>query len=450
MIKQYVNLTYDAEKRHGRTVTYRVSATPSLGRRVKWILEADPSNTDLKYLSQKERARFQKDETVEDRQGYFRNTLFLPHVGGDKYKVKVHRAEDDPSTAVLVEEIETWRKIYITVHWIEQTGKQIYTNIKQRLNDGLAAGFVECEEVLVAKPAQTQLHRNLNDRSLRSKYKELYPLAHKPFHLRIVLVKEAYRDKEGMTTVLVNETTNDALAEVVKSGSNYKVKAKLDKELIEDDDWLVSAAGAERVGGGWGPAVDLGGSVEKEDSRTLVVDLGAHAGLNTALETGGRVGVTFRFKYKDKKNGSSQGNWNCVRTDRGGDRAAVERGILGTFVHENGHAFAQVVREEQLYDDKGEPRTGVDSTETNAMFYTDEFGGKGRHCHTNAKLQASSSTASGQIYKWDNTAGGDLCTMYHAGSAHRNDGVFCDSCLPRLKRANLSAQTMLAAGWDRY
>ncbi len=84
MTKQYVNLTYDAQKRHGRTVSYRVKATPATGRRVKWILEADPNNTDLKHLAKKDRARSQNEETAEDRQGYFRNTLFLPHVGGDK------------------------------------------------------------------------------------------------------------------------------------------------------------------------------------------------------------------------------------------------------------------------------------------------------------------------------------------------------------------------------
>jgi hypothetical protein len=492
MPDQFVNLPYDKEKRQGNKIVYKVRTTvsnadntPAPGRPIVWVLEPDPNNTEIRFLAAKERARLEHAETTSDDKAWATNTLYLPHVGGDKYKVKIYRRGDNPNTARLVEEVTTWRKIYYTVHYVGHPARALYNRIKTRMHQGFASGFVRLDEVNVAPTPEVEEDAVATSNDLRTIYKGSYPLGYKPWHARIVIAKKLVDAVTANMNVQIRATTNTAECVVTPSGNGYSVVINTPDDLLGDDPIgsLYASAFAKPAGADWqekGASIDLKSVAQMTGAKQITVDLsGYQAQLNQALrgyaDAKVMVGSVFQRRYEDglvslsltfnkagagdSYNGHSFGNFVCVRSHRPGEgtQAEIDSAILGTFVHEIGHGLQQTVKEEQLYDNAGAKIAGPAALEKNytvtanvnqGPWHTDDQGGQGPHCATNAKLEMN---AAGTRNEWAYDATkGQLCTMYFAGDDHRNNGVFCAVCLPRLKRANLSMINMNKQKWNLY
>jgi hypothetical protein len=65
-------------------------------------------------------------------------------VGGDKYKPRCSRLRDH-SNPVDVEEFETWRKIYYSVHWMNAQCLATFNAVKTRFEAAFLQAFIELE-----------------------------------------------------------------------------------------------------------------------------------------------------------------------------------------------------------------------------------------------------------------------------------------------------------------
>ena len=95
-IKQYVNLARDTANHQGRTVPLRVPAKnvgTGIAQAEWWVEATGADNVDPKYLSSVRRASV-RQQYSRNRREVFRNTLSLPHVGGDTYVVKCSKRGD--------------------------------------------------------------------------------------------------------------------------------------------------------------------------------------------------------------------------------------------------------------------------------------------------------------------------------------------------------------------
>jgi hypothetical protein len=457
-IKQYVNLPYDCQKRHGNEVKYKALTSKGKGKkRLKWFLKPDPGNTPEKYLAKDQRAHFKDEVTEVDPNGWASNTLYLPHVGGDKYEVRICREQDDPETkSRLVEKIETWRKIFYTVHYVDEKCLNTYKKVKARMHDGFAPGFVELEEVTVSK-AFVEEDVTASDplRKMDYLYDTKTALTNKPFHVRTVFVKKACDLDHGLRTWRLKKDIDDERMKVTRGGNQYKYTATLricDINTLVID-WfdkvkLVPDKG-EKVKYKKGPKPSW---LSKKGPHEIELDLSYFPALCERLENGGKVTVKVSYNSYIGEGkgcaGSCTGNRCFI-----GTVGFSEECNLGTFVHEVGHALQQVVKEEQLYDDAGKALTGENAADKNytedsngvnqGPWHTNKQGGQGPHCAHNAKLDP--------IWVYDSSKG-KLCTMYHKTPKDDQitNGVFCPTCVPRLKRADLSKDNMIKKNWMLY
>jgi len=140
--------------------------------------------------------------------------------------------------------------------------------------------------------------------------------------------------------------------------------------------------------------------------------------------------------------GYSVANFCIVRTIDG------STDVLQTFTHELGHGVGQTVEKESRWD---APGTAI-ADEANAFWHDDRYGGQGPHCQTRAVLRPAPATeglASGQWYRYGGA--GHLCTMFFSGERNvQPDGKFCENCVPRLKRFNLSDTSMTTRFWNYF
>ena len=157
----------------------------------------------------------------------------------------------------------------------------------------------------------------------------------------------------------------------------------------------------------------------------------------TAMQNG--LPLTFKgnFNGRESLGGYSPTNhrWFIALNTRalpGWDQNVVRRRLKLTICHEIGHSLGLARSSVRNLN------SGLD--EDNDRWYDDDHGGKGPHCHLNAHLVAAGAangledTPSGQVYRWDENAAGQLCIMYHALD-HENIGdEFCDRCLAHLQR----------------
>jgi len=425
-IKQYVNLRYDADENHGSRIRLEVEADQlgdeDVGRAEWWVEPVGGDNQDLKYLRRNARARMRHRNT-RNRRDRFRNTVHLPHVGGDKYQVKCSK-RGDRSDPVELEEIETWRKLYYTVHYMNDDCRNFFNALKDKFEDAFEVAFIELEQ---AETKQTKVDepRTRSTNSLRHLYDRRPPLADKPFHLRLVVLNDIYDVESNSYTEVTSDrvfvfTSDDPLA----------------------DSRPIRSVQARRVGTrSWR-------SVTRHTTKTgddeLTIRLEDDARIARALDDGHDIQVRIRVRERDHYLGHSIGNFCCVRINESGTLAERRTTVLQTLTHEVGHGCQQAVRRERVYNDRG----GANGWENNPNWHTDNFGGQGPHCSTNAKLGPDSSTTSGQSYEHDS---GTLCTMFYRDDSQvDSDGKFCASCEPRLMRADLGRRSMRRQGWGRY
>ncbi|WP_437723767.1 hypothetical protein [Sorangium sp. So ce861] len=436
MIKQYVNLPVKAADHHGSRVTLEVQAnnlgTTRIGVSEWWVEDAPgATNTALKYLSATERARPRRTHS-RNQSNTFRNTLLLPHTGGDKYKVKCSK-RGNRSSPVDVEEFETWRKIYYTVHYMNAQCLATFTAVKARFEDAFKTpAFIELEQ---AGSLQTLVDEpnTLASNSLPHLYRRHPPLANKPFHLRIVVLNDIYDledgeyDERSVTSLITMINTENPLSDVSPTHWLRQARARV---VGRRNQWL-----------------NIQRYTTKVSDTEIRVDVTGHRQLAAAINAGQRIRIRIRTRERDHYLGHSIGNFCCVRINETGTPAEIETTILQTFTHEVGHGFQQVVRRERTYDGNG----NFKAWERNPMHHDDRFGGQGPHCAVNARRERDPDTPSGWTYE-HNPGAGSLCTMFFRDDdAVDSDGKFCDShCTPRLRRVNLDAAHMRAQGWGRF
>lgn len=423
--KVYVNLIKGPI---GEERTMAVTAKPSgRGRAILafWKVEPGGGNTDLKYVAAPRRASLEYISTwILD--GKFKNTLTLPHVGGDKYKVKVSK-DRGGSGAIATKEIETWRKIFFTVHYMNRKCRRLFDLAKPGFVGAIEKGKVDVEEVERHACKVDERYTPATDARLLHLY-DRNVLAHKPFHLRIVVVNDLFDWK--------NEPYTKMLA------GTRKWTQRTENPLSHLGDWLVSATARVQAGGGQpeGPLLNAQAWVSKSGAQELKVKLPYFSDVGRAIRAGRQVKVELRTKERDHYNGHSIRNFVCVRIERGESRKRTKESVMQTFVHEVGHGLKQAVQDEKLYDAGDGSDTG--RLDDHPTWHTDANGGRGPHCWKNERLNTRN------VYYCPScraglAAGPELCVMSYAADVHRpKDGSFCENCLPRLKRADLSESRM--------
>ncbi|AKJ01557.1 hypothetical protein ATI61_103268 [Archangium gephyra] len=430
MRKQYVNLLRDAAKHHGAKVTLEVKAsnlgTKKVGETDWWVEPVGGANVDPKYLSAVARVRLLR-KTVRNKANAFRNTLQLPHVGGDKYKVRCSK-KGTRAGALECEQFQTWRKIYYTVHWMNADCQRLFNRVKGRFQDAFKKAFIELEQASTHKTLVDE-RRTRSSNALTHLYHRSPPLANKPFHLRIVVVNDLFDVESG------------DYDELGVSHAVTTIHTDLPLSDITPTHWLRLALARVEPTGAW---LNIRGLVKKVSEREISVDVSRNKQLVHALQNGQTLQLRVGTREREHYLGHSIGNFCCVRINETGTRAQVQRTILQTFTHEVGHGFQQVVQRERLHDATG----NATGWENNPTWHTDNYGGQGPHCSTNATLIPDPSTPSGQTYAH---SAGTLCTMFFSDNSKVDAaGHFCPNCLPRLKRVNLGETQMRAQGWGVY
>ncbi len=430
MIKQYVNLPYDAGDHHGNYIQLLVQAfefdrAEDFRYAEWWVDPVGAANTDYKYLSRGSRVRVRRRIT-RNRDVSFSNRLYLPHVGGDKYQVKCSK-RGDRSDTVELEEIQTWRKIYYTVHYMNANCRRFFNRVKNRFKTAFEEGYVELEEVAV-NPALVDEPKTRATNFLRHLYRRRPRLSDRPFHLRIVVLNDIY-ERVGKSYTLTR-----------RNSKRFEFGTNTPLSDTSATNWLRSAKARIEPRGRWR---NIRSMTSKVDERHIRVDVSTHRRLSEAIDNGDTIEVRVKTRERNHYCGHSIGNFCCVRINEPGSDADIERTILQTFTHEVGHGLQQVVRRERTYNAAGRPGR----RENNPKWYDDRYGGQGPHCNLNAKLIASRTTTSRQVYTHDS---GTLCTMFHRSDAHVDaDGKFCATCLERLKRVKLNAGNMRRQGWNQ-
>jgi hypothetical protein len=442
MAKHYVNLPFDKARKHkdrGRQVP--LVATPAqLGDKVgvsEWWVEPVGKNTDTKYLSASARALLLRPFATP-RGGKFFNHLVLPHVGGDKYVVKCAK-KGEKSKALKLEEVETWRKIFYTVYWMNKKCEDMFQKVKPKIEAAFKEAFVEFEYVTGSKTKKDEKRTPSTETTynLPHLYDAKKPLKDKPFHLRVVVLNDIYdvverpMDKPGFRKL------------------SYSIRGGAPLADRTPDDWLKSASVKIEASG---RVFNIRKYCKKLNDTDVAIDYSAHPRLSAAVNRGRTLTLSVVLRRREHFEGYSINNFCVVRVESVGV-ADVEANMLQTFTHEVGHGLQQVVQQETLYDASGNG-TG---TEKNPKWHDDRFGGRGPHCSTNATLAADPSGPAGsKIYVpdwWTKVPiiGGKLCTMYFsADDAVDPAGKFCPNCVPRLTRTNLGRTKMQKQGWDQY
>lgn len=437
MIKQYVNLPNNAANHYGASVNLVVNANQladaSTAYTEWWVEATGADNVKLKYLASNSRARM-RYRTRHHAGTRFRNTLLLPHVGGDKYKVKCSK-RGDRSSPVEMEEIETWRKVFYSVHWMNNACRDTFNSVKARFKAAFEESFIEMEEVGFAQALVDEPKTRVTDNTphLPHLYRRRPVLADKPWHLRIVVLNDIYEMVEmryrvplaGMKQATMN---TGPLSDISATHFRRHARARMSNPSH----------------GGW---INVSSMITRSDDTHVGIDFTGHAGLSAHIDNGGTVDLDIGTRERDHYLGHSIGNFVCVRINETGTPAAIQQTILQTFTHEVGHGFQQVVKKERIHNAAG----NFTEWKANRNWHTNSHGGVGPHCKTNAvsvRAAANNPTPSGRTYQ---PSGGTLCTMFF-----RDDplvdaaGLFCANCKPRLRRVNLGRVKMRSKHWNDY
>jgi hypothetical protein len=422
--KWYVNLPYDPKKSQGGSVPLRAKPSGS-GDEAPWIAkwEVVPeggSNTESKYLSLAARAQTADKFSLASKDDRFRTRLHLPQVGGDCYKVKC--SKPDGSGTQEIGPFETWRKIFVSVHYMDAAALAIFNTLKPKVKAVFEKVFVELvfepaapTKTLVAEPWTCATPSNLP---------HLYsvaatPLTQRPHHLRLALVTELFDKKTETYGPLEVRKANCTAAGIRR----YHFGRPLG--------WAAADSGCSRCRvslGGALPWREITGLVKKAGADDLEVDLKSDAAAWGALSAGNPVWLYIETRERDEGfNGYCLDNFAALKTNRPEGAA----GIAMTFAHEVGHALGQSVLRERKFDADGKR----DGWEKNPDWHEDAQGGQGPHCHHDAKLVASTKTTSNKIWAWN---GKPLCVMFFCSDPHRK-GEYCPKCEKFFRRTNLCA-----------
>ncbi|MFT5659287.1 MAG: hypothetical protein ACI9KN_002570 [Gammaproteobacteria bacterium] len=168
------------------------------------------------------------------------------------------------------------------------------------------------------------------------------------------------------------------------------------------DNPIRSVHARSRGRGGW---INIAQHAEVTGDREIQIVVDGNRRIRDLLVDNHEIEVRVRTREQSEYLGHSIGNFCCMRINESGSLAQSKTTVLQTLPHEVGHGCQQVIRRERIYNAVG-AATGWD---TNPMWHTDNFGGQGPHCATNAAKQPPTDTTSGEIYGWNS---GTLCTMF--------------------------------------
>ncbi len=436
---QYVNLPYDEDERQGSYINYEVEASELAGDDIghtEWWIDAvppdnptQPPNVDQKYLSRAQRARVRNGQ-VRNRRERFRNRVYLPHVGGDVYKIMCNQRGERGNDDLEVDEVITYRKLFYTVHLMNDACETEFNAVKDQMEAAVDEGYVELENVTTDRTRVDEAHTRSTN-ALTHLYNRRPRLSDRPFHLRVVILNDIYERK----------TRNFNAAGISGASHTYTPTTSGGEVFHLQNNGIVWVRA--RING-TGPWRDVTRYATQNTDVSVTVRLtgdDSHARTRRAIADGGTVNLRFRLKVRDSYNGHSIGNFVCVRIRDDTGATRNRNGVLKTLVHEVGHGCQQAVRRERLYNANG-IATG---RETNALWHTDNRGGRGNHCSHNCTLV---NVGSRQEYRAN--AGSVPCVMIFYGVNTVVDGKFCPTCLPRVRRANMNSANMRRRSWHRY
>jgi hypothetical protein len=426
-IKWYVNLPGNVKEHRGDAVPIRAKLSGSgdeLPWIAKWSVEPDGGdNVESKYLSADARARTLDKFSLSGDDDAFTTWLKLPHVGGDRYKVKCSKPDDSASKESDV--YETWRKIFVSVHYMDASALTAFNDLKGKVTSVFEKVFVELswkptapKKTLVEEPWSCATPTHLPH--LYDVTKD--PLTHRPYHLRLVLVTELF-DKVSESYPMREVRRAQCTAAGIRT---YRFGRPIG--------WTKADSGCSRAmvsRGGADLWRDITGLAKKNGEDQLDINLKGDALAWAALTAGNPVWLDIRTNERDHGfNGYCLHNFATMKTNRPEGAA----GIAQTFVHEVGHALRQATLWERKYDADGQ----ADGFEKNPNWHEDAQGGQGPHCHYQAKLIASTRTTSLKIWAWNNQP---LCVMFFCSDSHRT-GEYCAKCTPLLKRTDLGGKAL--------
>lgn len=472
VIKQYVNLPSGVTTHQGPTRQLRVAPNnvPAVapGDRAEWWVEPDgTSNTNIFFIPPATRnptspsgiagARVTNTQTTLTTTGanrnHFVNTINLPHVGGDNYVVKVSRRNNRPQFHTS-DTFQTWRKLFYTVFHVTPTNLAEFNAVEQQFKDAFLEPFVEWENVakIPGLTQQTKVNVGGNFTTGNIPFMNGRPgavmnlrpagtgtLNNKPFHAALLIATVLFETRNIPMTL--NNQSNPIGSTTFLHDLHTDASTTFAFILRANAAWTGRPTNNVRF--------HFAAPVHSAAGSTVTWDLTTVPGLTSFLagNAARRFQLSFTVVREDRFAGFSTRNFCVARTSAGITDA------LQTYTHELAHSLGHVVRSERRFNEAGVRM----SNELNVFHHTDEFGGQGPHCSTNAVLvpatpaQIANGATSGQIFRWSGVAGQTLCTMFFRSDARVDEnGRFCPSCEPRMRRTNMDRASQTARGWNFF
>ncbi|MCB9398534.1 MAG: hypothetical protein H6510_12025 [Acidobacteria bacterium] len=431
MIRQYVNLDPDPDHPHyGDEIPLtadanQINADDSV--RSEWWIEAQGQNQPERFLSRAARAHF-SESYPRNQDHQFHNTLHLPHVGGDAYNCFCSK-RDDRDNHHSFETIETWRKLYLSIWFMNDRCEQLFDSAFAMLRSEAERGFVELEEVnrfsTRTDEEQTVYHNGLRHLYQDPNNAQASALEHTPFHMRVIVMNR-----------LFNPATKPYPGESQEVSHTQNTQYDL-----PETGWLASGRiRLKKRGAQWRTVNEGDEIIERTGIRSFRCDLSSLPEYWEDSNFNGHWQYEFVTHELNDLAGGNVGNLSLICTYSGQTAVTAEQSAT-IQTHEFGHACGQTVRRERTYNAHG----GTQGWENHPTWYNDQYGGLGNHCSHNARLEPNAQSHQEYVPIPSMTT----CVMYH--QLHVQQGrQYCANCLARLQRADLGRANMIARHWDRY
>lgn len=241
--KWYLNLPRSfggTKKRHAGTV---INLTATAGRSlafafdatVDWTVDYGGNDGHEDYLPAG--PTFAPDQSPR-KYNKFVTALTLPMVTGRTYTVQATRTGHDGQVR-LNAQYETWQRVYLTVHYMNERCLDIYNAILPRLCDAFAAANIEITERELA-PCRRDEPFTLDDDAILSHLysTNAHPLERAPCHVRAVIVNDLARIGLFQTLFEIDNTTianPEHSVRISSRGDNHELLVYENDNLVFSD-----------------------------------------------------------------------------------------------------------------------------------------------------------------------------------------------------------------------
>jgi len=273
----------------------------------------------------------------------------------------------DRSSPVELEEIETWRKLFYTVHHMNNDCRDFFNDLKDRFEAAFVEGFIEFEKIASSATLVDEPHTTATN-ALTHLYRRRPRLSDQPFHLRLVILNNIY---EAENNQYVEQTTDEIFIHTTDEGlTPTRAIRSVHAKRSDRRTWVNVSRNSGKTG-----------------DTEITVNLGGNRTIKRALDAGEDIDVRIRTRERGEYCGHSIGNFCCVRINEAGTDAERKITVLQTITHEIGHGCQQVVRRERTHNARG----NATGWEVNPKWHTDNFGGQahffGKANHRPADIQ---------------------------------------------------------------